>query len=235
MIDVERGICLSAVNLGEWENVPLVDELSKRFPGIVLENDAAAGLLANHWFQDFDRVPADFLYVALGQGIGCAQMSGGRLVRGQHFCAGEIGHLPAGSEGRLCSCGKTDCLQTWCGERGLLKSIADAAPRYTSISLAEVGERVTGDAILHSALKSALQPLAEKVATMVALTDPAALIVACREPSLAEIVPAMLSATLEEFGLPVAVISGLSPEEASLKGGAVAVFRKAFKAENLRL
>ena len=46
IINAEKGICLSAVNLGRWHDFPLVEEITKRLPQdsprIVIENDANA-------------------------------------------------------------------------------------------------------------------------------------------------------------------------------------------------
>lgn len=244
IVDVESGICLSSVNLEDWDNVALADSLknalSDTAPGIVVENDAMAGLIANHWFQDLGANPENSIYIALGQGVGCAQMSGGKPARGQHFAAGEIGCLPSGNERRKCSCGKLDCLQTYCGEEGLRKSLVNLNSELATCSLSEIGVRAKSDELLRKQLEEALQPLIEKVATIVALSDPTSLIVASHDAALAEIVPSILSSGLrdilgwndEKF---IPVIQGILPGDACLLGAAASVFDLAFLSEPLNL
>lgn len=244
IIDVENGVCLSSVNLGDWDQVAVVDLLTKscpdKAPGIVIENDAMAGLIANHWFQALGADPVDSIYIALGQGVGCAQMSGGRPVRGQHFAAGEIGCLPSGNEGRKCSCGKLDCLQTYCGEEGLLQSLVNRNPELARYSLAEIGEQAKGDERIRSQLEAVLQPLIDKAGTIVALSDPTSLIVASHEPALAELVPSMIRSGLRRMtgrgsDAFIPVTRGIDPDDACLLGAAASVFEAAFLSETLRL
>ena len=244
IVDVENGICLSSVNLGDWSNVALVDFLTNtlpdKAPGIVIENDAIAGLIANHWFQALDANPENSIYIALGQGVGCAQMSEGRLARGQHFAAGEIGCLPSGQEGRKCSCGKLDCLQTYCGEEGLRRSLVNRNPGLASCSLSEISIRAKGDHHLRAQLQEALQPLIDKVGTIVALSDPTSLIVASHDSALAEIVPSILRSGLrdvlgwktDDF---IPVTQGINPDDACLLGAGASVFELAFLSEPLKL
>ena len=80
-------------------------------------------LMGNHWFGGYGETLENSLYISLGEGIGCAQLLEGNIVRGRRFSAGEIGCLPSGNEKRPCSCGKMDCLQTYCGELGIIQSV----------------------------------------------------------------------------------------------------------------
>ncbi|MEC5128434.1 ROK family transcriptional regulator [Verrucomicrobiales bacterium BCK34] len=244
IVDVDKGRCLSAVNLGDWREVALVGNLTEALPqsapGIAIENDAMAGLIANHWFQELEANPADSIYIALGQGVGCAQMSGGKPVRGQHFAAGEIGCLPAGNEGRKCSCGKVDCLQTYCGEEGLRQSLVKGSPALASYSLGEIGAIAKGDKRVRSQLEKALEPLVGKVGTIVALSDPTSLIVVSDEPELAKVVPSIFRSGLQrilgwsndDF---IPVTCGIPPGRACLLGAAASVFDLAFQSESLRV
>lgn len=244
IVDVDRGVCRSSINLGHWEGVPLVELLEKALPpgtpGILLENDAAAGLVANHWFQDFAFDLEESIYVSLGRGVGCAQMSGGKLARGQRYAAGEIGCLPSGAEGRRCPCGKEDCLQTYCGEAGLVKSLVNGESSLSRHTLAEICSAAADDPKLRAHFQQALSPLIDKIGTMIALSDPSVLVVACHDPRLAEIVPEVLRAGLQNYlgggdtGM-IPITRGFPPAEACLLGAGASVFEIAFSQESLRL
>ena len=57
--------------------------------------------------------------VTLGTGIGGGIIMNGRLYRGAHYAAGEIGHLRANlSNHRLCTCGLFDCWEAYGSGRG---------------------------------------------------------------------------------------------------------------------
>jgi glucokinase len=55
----------------------------------------------------------DLVMVALGTGIGGGLVMGGRLQRGHHGFAGEIGHMTIVSGGRSCGCGRRGCWERY--------------------------------------------------------------------------------------------------------------------------
>src|SRR5699024_2736024 len=48
----------------------------------------------------------------LSWGIGLGMILEGKLFRGNDGFAGEFSHIPLFKNGKLCSCGKTGCLET---------------------------------------------------------------------------------------------------------------------------
>ena len=240
IINAEKGICLSAVNLGRWHDFPLVAEITKRLPEdspkIVIENDANAELMGNHWFGGFEETLDNSLYISLGEGIGCAQLLEGKIVRGRHFSAGEVGCLPSGNEKRPCSCGKMDCLQTYCGEMGIIESVNRNSQSTTSHSISELCQLAKNDPAIKKQLDYSYQPLVQQICTMVALTDPAYIVVGCSESNMDVIVPKILAAGLKEQlrwadNEHIPVLAGLHPIKSGTLGAAVSVFKQAFQNE----
>jgi predicted NBD/HSP70 family sugar kinase len=105
------GVVLSAPNLG-WHSLPLKARLEERFKlPVLVANDANAAVLAEHSFGGADH---DLLLVKVGHGVGAGLLLGGRLVFGERFAAGEIGHVVVGTDGGpACVCGKNGCLEAW--------------------------------------------------------------------------------------------------------------------------
>ena len=71
---------------------------------------------------------------------------------------------------------------------------------------------------------------------MVALTDPAQIVVGCPDPEMDSIIPEILSAELEkQLGWSdaehIPVLAGLNPIKSGILGAAVSVFKKAFQNE----
>jgi len=109
IVDRERGAVSHAVNLGlggDW--FPLADRLAGRTGAtVIVENDLNAATWGAHVLSGAD----DLGYLALGTGLAAGLVLSGRLRRGAHGAAGEIGHVPVDPAGGLCSCGQRGCLE----------------------------------------------------------------------------------------------------------------------------
>jgi len=93
MTDVKAGRVISAANLTGWTDVPLRDLLQARFQTEVLvDNDANMAALGERW-QGVARQSSDFVFLALGAGVGAGIVVGGRLHRGHRWYAGEISRM----------------------------------------------------------------------------------------------------------------------------------------------
>ena len=113
LVDVDRGAVKHAVNLGldgDW--FPLRDRLADRLGLTVLvENDVNAAAMGATALLPAS-VPHDLAYLSLGTGLAAGLVLDGRLRRGIHGAAGEIGHLPVDPAGAECPCGQRGCLET---------------------------------------------------------------------------------------------------------------------------
>jgi predicted NBD/HSP70 family sugar kinase len=98
--------------LASWADLDPVEELRRRTGlDFTLGNDAAFGALGEMTYgaaRDF----TDFIYVKASNGIGAALVLDGRLYRGSHGMAGEIGHTQIDPTGAWCRCGNRGCLES---------------------------------------------------------------------------------------------------------------------------
>jgi glucokinase len=67
------------------------------------------------------------LLVTLGTGIGGGIISAGRLLRGAHGFAGEIGHMVVNPHGPPCRCGQRGCWERYASGGGLGRIAREAA------------------------------------------------------------------------------------------------------------
>lgn len=82
-----------APNIYGFTDVPLVDGLLERLSQrIVLENDAKAAALAEAYLGAA-RGTESSIYVTVSTGIGAGIVLNGRIWRGRHGVAGELGHI----------------------------------------------------------------------------------------------------------------------------------------------
>ncbi|KQW48114.1 ROK family transcriptional regulator [Nocardioides sp. Root1257] len=114
LVDVERGAVKHAVNLGvdgDW--LPLRDLLAARLGvPVALENDVNAATLGAAALSHEGGHASDLVYLSIGTGLAAGLVLDGRLRRGAHGAAGEIGHVPVDPQGVVCQCGQRGCLET---------------------------------------------------------------------------------------------------------------------------
>jgi predicted NBD/HSP70 family sugar kinase len=97
--DRRRGALVLAGGLPGWGQASVVADLRRAFgPEMVLENDVNLAALAER-DHGHGRGVDTFAFVSVGTGIGMGLVLAGRLHKGAHGIAGEIGFLPMGGEG----------------------------------------------------------------------------------------------------------------------------------------
>ena len=125
-MDYAKGIALDACNIMALSNAPVRDMLTERLGvPVVVDNDANAAALGEH------RMGAGMghehmIYAALATGIGGGLILNGKLYRGMHGMAGEIGHMfVSDSIGSPCLCGVTGCVQSISSGANMAKYVTD--------------------------------------------------------------------------------------------------------------
>lgn len=114
-VDPERGTVRYAVNLNLGsDEIALGPSLSETLGGVKIrvENDVlAAAYGAYHHLAGEGRRVETLVYLNIGTGISAGVVISGRIHRGRHGLAGEIGHTIVQPGGPLCRCGLSGCLE----------------------------------------------------------------------------------------------------------------------------
>jgi glucokinase len=79
---------------------------------VAVDNDAKVGALAE--FHHGGHGVDDLVYVTVSTGIGAGVISSRRILRGASNEAGELGHTRVSEDPKVCSCGRTGCLERLC-------------------------------------------------------------------------------------------------------------------------
>lgn len=117
---------------------------------VVVMNDANAGGFAEWWNYETLQTMA---YLFVGKGVGGAILMEGKPYVGSHRRSAEFGHMCIADKGKLCSCGKTDCLEAYCSTARLSDDL--------DITVEEFFERLrTGDTQCNQIWKDYLDALA---------------------------------------------------------------------------
>lgn len=114
-MDFDKGLICNPCNLNGWIDVPIRDYLGKAFETeAFFDNDANGAGLAE-WFFGAGKGTQDMIYLTMSTGIGGGIIAGGKLLRGRHNLAGEVGHMSIDSKGLKCNCGLVGCYEAYCG------------------------------------------------------------------------------------------------------------------------
>jgi glucokinase len=190
LVDARSGVLLWTPNL-VWRNLPLSEGLGARFGlPVTVDNDATAAAWAESRLGA-SRGYDDSLFVGVGTGIGGGIVAGGRLLRGAHGFAGEIGHIIVEPGGPLCGCGNRGCWEqvasglaiARAGRRAvndepgsMIARLADGDPDRVTGSLVTEAAR-EGDAVAVAILTSVARRLGEGIAGLVNVLDPEVVVV----------------------------------------------------------
>ncbi|MBK8165491.1 MAG: ROK family protein [bacterium] len=180
-------------NLPGWENSDLGAAMHAAFGDVpvALANDVN-GALYGEYRHGAGRGHRDVVMIALGTGVGGAVIVAGSLLLGQHFGAGEIGHMVLDDDGPPCACGSRGCLEAWAGSTGLLRAAraavaaGTATPALTRLVAARGADLETrdlaglageGDASASTLFAAAGRRLGQAVANLVNVLDPDCVII----------------------------------------------------------
>ena len=162
-IDAARGVWLSGLLYGPFRNIDVASALEELGVPIMVEDHARS--LA---FVELRRAGArrddSFVLLYMGEGLGSALVLDGRIYRGSHGVAGEIGHMGLEGNDRRCICGDTGCLETVASGSAVIASVRSRiAEGVTTVLKARMSppERLTLEAIGEAA--AARDRLAQQV------------------------------------------------------------------------
>lgn len=109
-VDVTKGINHSFLKTESGSTIVTVVEAAVGVP-VFIDNDSSLIALAELKFGAA-RNKQTVMVVNVGWGIGLGMIVKGELFRGNNGFAGEFSHLPLFTNNKLCSCGKSGCLET---------------------------------------------------------------------------------------------------------------------------
>lgn len=184
------GELLNAVNLPWGNKVQIAEKVSRAFGGIpvAVTNDANAAAIGEMTYG-VARGMRDIIMITLGTGVGSGIVVNGQLLYGHDGFAGELGHvIMKRNNGRMCGCGRTGCLETYCSATGVARTAREFLEIRTEPSLLRnlVVEDITskdvydaaiaGDKLAKEIFDFTGRILGEAFADMITFSSPQAII-----------------------------------------------------------
>ena len=179
LVDAEGRLRFSPT-LG-WREVDLLEPLREAtgLP-VVIENSTKACVLGQVWAVRGDAPvdgPVAFVNVSDGVGVGIAV--DGKLLRGAHNTAGELGHVPLNMYGPRCSCGQRGCWEAYVSKRAVIARYRGTDPSWpaseetASVTIEHILARArAGEARALETLRETAFFLSRGLATIVKTVDP---------------------------------------------------------------
>jgi glucokinase len=135
-VNCDNSVVLQAPNLPSLVNFPLKAELEQRLGWpVFLENDANAAALGEMWLGAA-RGCRNVVSVTLGTGVGGGVILDGKLWRGSHGTAGEIGHTTVDPfSGLKCKCGNIGCLELFASATAIVRMTRESLSSFPNTSL----------------------------------------------------------------------------------------------------
>lgn len=130
------GVIEDGVNLPWPTPIPLAQLVSEKFGiPVAITNDANAAAIGEMTYG-VARGLKDFIMITLGTGVGSGIVINGQMVYGHDGFAGELGHvIVKRNNGRLCGCGRTGCLETYCSATGVARTAREFLESRTEDSI----------------------------------------------------------------------------------------------------
>ncbi len=131
-VSAKKGTVEDPPNLPGWKKVHLGKIIQKEFalPTFV-ENDANAAAIGE-LIYGAGKAHQSFIMITLGTGVGGGIIYKGKLFKGEFGGAGEIGHITIDYNGPKCKCGSYGCLETYLGNKYVIKNVSEKLKKNKS-------------------------------------------------------------------------------------------------------
>nr|WP_229072195.1 ROK family protein [Actinoplanes sp. DH11] len=250
-VSFRDGVPVSPPIMPGWDRYPVRELLTREYgcPAVV-DNDVNIMAIGERHGGVAHSVD-DFLFVKIGTGVGCGIHLAGGVFRGVDGCAGDIGHIQVETNGPVCTCGNTGCLEALFGGAALARDALAAARSGESPALAARlgdGRKATvtardvadgaaeGDITCIRLIRDGGRRVGSVLATLVSFANPSMIVIGGGLAQLGHVLLAEIRSVVYRRSLPLAtgnlpvVLSELG-NRAGVTGAAVlasdAVFEQA--------
>ena len=175
-VDERRGVVRYAPNLG-WRDLALRELLAGRtgLPAVVAHDVRAAA--TGEGALGGARDVGDYLFVAIGTGIGGAIVIDGQAYPGPGGIAGELGHMLVEPDGPPCGCGARGHLEALASAAAIARLYSAASGEEVAGAAAVVDRAVAGDPDAERVWRRAITALASGLADCVTLLNPSRVVI----------------------------------------------------------
>jgi predicted NBD/HSP70 family sugar kinase len=215
-VDIQRGINHSFLKTPqEYGNESITKFLSEKLNlPVFIDNDSSVTALAELRFgAGISR--KNVMVINAGWGVGLGMILNGDLYRGASGFAGEFSHIPLFTNNKLCSCGKSGCLETETSLSVLIEKFNSALQKgrvsmlrgITTESLEKASDQIVqfaleGDRLAVELLSEIGYKIGRGIAILIHLLNPELIIISGRGTQAGKIWQAPIQQALNEHCIP---------------------------------
>lgn len=215
-VDIQRGINHSFLKTPqEYGNESISKFLSEKLNlPVFIDNDSSVTALAELRFgAGISR--KNVMVINAGWGVGLGMILNGDLYRGASGFAGEFSHIPLFTNNKLCSCGKSGCLETETSLSVLIEKFNSALQKgrvsmlrgITTESLEKASDQIVqfaleGDRLAVELLSEIGYKIGRGIAILIHLLNPELIIISGRGTQAGKIWQAPIQQALNEHCIP---------------------------------
>ncbi|NLF52173.1 MAG: ROK family transcriptional regulator [Leptolinea sp.] len=156
LVDLRHGELMFAPNLG-WAHVPMAKLWSQRFDlPVFVDNEAKAAAVGEYYFGK-SRGINNFIFLNAGVGLGAGIMIDGKLFRGSHGFASEVGHMVMDKNGDLCGCGKRGCWETQVSPKAVIRRFQETLKQGVPSTVLLAADNDMDNIVFETIANAALQ------------------------------------------------------------------------------
>lgn len=212
-----------------------------------IENDSSTIAIAEIKYGQATQ-EKNAMILNLSWGIGLGMILEGKLFRGNDGFAGEFSHIPLFKNGKLCSCGKTGCLETETSLSYMIKKAkseirSGRATYLTKIPLDDsdheaiarqfIEAAILGDTLVIEIISSVAYNIGRGIAILMHLINPGKVILSGRMAGAGRVWLAPIQQAINEFCIPK-LVSNTKIELSKLNHEAEIIGAATLVIENIR-
>lgn len=227
-LDPETGVIFNPTNMPGWINIPLADEVTRRF-GLPcrVENDANGAGLGEAMFgagRGFSRV----FYVTISTGIGTGIIFDRRVYHGKNGAAGEGGHVSIDYRSPVrCNCGSIGCIEALASGTAIARRAGEIfGRRMTAQDVAHTA--ASGDPLARQLLDETAEMLGAWLGSVVSLLDPDIIVIGggvsrIGDPLFQKIRETMPQRTINPFAAQTPIVPAELQHDVGIFGAAAVI------------
>ena len=250
-VDTEMGINRSFMLMDDKEqSLRSYLENALEFP-VYLDNDSSLIALTELKLGAVGE-KKNSMVINLGWGIGLGLIINGELFRGNNGFAGEFSHIPLFENNKLCSCGKSGCLETEASMLVILEKAKEALAAGRVSAIKEISDdseeasvniihaALAGDQLAVELLSNTAYNIGKGIAVLIHILNPEQIIISGRGAMAGNMLLPAINQAVNKYCIPSLaayteiIVSDFSTK-AELIGGAALVIENFDKQETNHL
>ncbi|MGF3057563.1 ROK family protein [Microbacterium sp. YY-01] len=170
-----HGRISGAPTMHGWDGFPVIDFVQDRL-GTPVAIDKDSNIMALGEYHALESPDRDLIVLKVGMGVGAGIITDGRIFRGSHGAAGDLGHLPRRG-GAPCRCGQEGCAEATAGGWSIARRLREMGLSDVTTSQDIVRLANARDPATSGLLRQAGNRLGEVLCDAIGILNPSMVIV----------------------------------------------------------